>query len=130
MTVSFEDEKREGALSHRGHISECGYFQSCFNWDNSGAYIKFTDSNNSGFFEKKLDIIKSQLHYSYMEIIKNDEDESELLIHFHGGSLEDFYDLPPQQKIEMSDRIYNKKREFDLFFEEMSLDKVEEVIGK
>ena len=84
-------------------------------------HFGINDSNNSGFFEKKLDIIKSQFHYSYMEIIKNDEDESELLIHFHGGSLEDFYDLPPQQKIEMSDRIYNKKREFNLFFEEMSL---------
>jgi hypothetical protein len=125
-----EDEKRGGALFTHGHLSECGCFQSCFEWDDYGAYLKIFDSDNSGVFEENLDMIKSKFSCSKMEIIKNDEDESELLIHLHGGSLEDFYNLPPQQKIEVADLISSKAKEFNSFFEEMNLDKKEETIEK
>lgn len=126
-----ESEKNDrGALFNHGHWSECGCFQSCFEWDDHGAYLKISDSDNSRFFEENLDMIKSQLHYSNMEIIKNEKDESELLVHLHDGSLEDFYDLAAQQKIDLADRISSKVREFNLFFEEMSLDIREQAFGK
>lgn len=126
----YEHEKVGDYLFDTGHWHECPPFESYFNWDGDGAYMKFSDPDKSGVLEENLDRIKIQCKYSKFGILKNEKGESDLLIDIHDGSLEDFFHLTPQQKIYLADQLSAKVSEFRCFFEDMSLDRRAELIDR